>query len=579
MTRRSTSKSALLVLVAAALLVLSAPAVRAAESDLWTGHTAPNTVAAGSMVTVEVSYGNLGPDAAASAYINSYVTPPMGLDVILDDLFNGPGQYYDAIESSAVGTDTLGNAALLFWDDYFCEDLLFQLQRDDGDPDADPVEGLDPGVTASFTYDVMIPMERPRTGTVEITEPTELVQAWTGTNPLIPATLIAAELGTYGRASCDTLVGGPEDDVCEFVDDNCFGGRVALLADPIEAEWELVDDGSADPTLGCDPLVGFTPGNIALVRRGSCEFGDKGFNAEVAGAAAVVLVNDGRCSDYPDSDQCVINMAAGTLGGLITIPIILLPQADGEPIITAVESGQTVRGVLGSSTLFSAEGYAFLSDSQDEDPVVENDFSQTKRLLYGEGCEYEISPETSVFSSAAGNGGVTVTTDPECPWDVLSDAPWVSVTLPAHGQQGNGLIVIDVTQNIGSSRAAAIRVANQVHYVQQAEGNGCPISVSPAAVVLPGGSAEGTITVATPGGCSWTAESAAPWVELTSPAEGVGPGTVDYRVDPNPYGPRSGAVLVGDSLFRVSQTLLVPGLIFTDDFHTGTTDAWSAVVP
>ena len=61
------------------------------------------------------------------------------------------------------------------------------------------------------------------------------------------------------------------------------------------AEIELVNDGSADPTLGCVPLIGFTPGNIALVERGVCEFGTKGVHAQNAGATAMVIANDGRC--------------------------------------------------------------------------------------------------------------------------------------------------------------------------------------------------------------------------------------------------------------------------------------------
>jgi hypothetical protein len=47
---------------------------------------------------------------------------------------------------------------------------------------------------------------------------------------------------------------------------------------------------------GCDPndFSGFTPGNIALVQRGTCNFGVKVINAKAAGAAGVVIFNEGN---------------------------------------------------------------------------------------------------------------------------------------------------------------------------------------------------------------------------------------------------------------------------------------------
>lgn len=370
-----------------ALITIFAATPWAADSDLWTTHSGPGFIGPGSAFTVTVGYGNHGPDAALSAYINSYHTAPMGMDVFIDNLVNGDGSIYDAIQAGAEGTDTLGNAVLLFWDDYFCEDLLFQLQRADGDTETNPVEGLDPGVTASFSYEVTLPMEEPRTGTVEIIEPVSLVGSWTGSNSANVFLLQAAELNTYGRGGCEPIVNVGDEDVCEYIDDNCFGARVSLLPDPIEAEWELVDDGSADPTEGCDALVNFTPGNVAVLRRGSCEFGDKAFNAEQAGAVATVIVNTNQCSDFPADDSCVLNIGAGALGGLVTIPVVMFAQADGEPIIGAIEGGQTVRGVFGSATKFSAEGYVFLSDSLDTDPDDSNDTSTWTQTV---GAAYSI---------------------------------------------------------------------------------------------------------------------------------------------------------------------------------------------
>ena len=377
MKRSSNHSTAIPTLIVLGVCLAIAPVLQAqlpSESDISTTSTQPTSVSPGSEFTVTVSYANAGPDTARSAYINSWFVAPMGMDVFIDDYVNGDGEMWTAIQESAEGTDTLGNAPLLFWDDYFCEDLWFQLQRDDDDTDANPVEGLASGVSASFSYDLTIPMEEPRTGTIEVTEPASLVRAWSGTTQNNVFVLDASTYSLYGRGGCDALVNTDEEDVCEYINDNCFGARVSLIPDPLETEWELVDDGSADPTTGCDALVDFTPGNVALLRRGGCEFGVKAFNAEQAGAVATIIVNTDQCSDFPADDKCVINLGAGDLGGLVNTPVVMLAQADGEPLISAIEGGQTVRGVFGSADEFTTRSQGWLSDDADIDPDETNDY-------------------------------------------------------------------------------------------------------------------------------------------------------------------------------------------------------------
>jgi len=540
----------LVLLVFTAAIV--APIADAAESDLWTSHSGPGFIPTGTPITVVVGYGNLGPDPAVSAYINSFHTAPMGLDVFIDDLVNGNGAIFDAIQASAEGTDTLGNAPKLFWNDFFCEDLLFQLQRSDDDDDANPVEGLDPGVGASFSYEVTIPMEAANTGTIEITEPASMAEAWTGSNPAGVFTLQAAALNTYARGGCEKLVGTEEEDVCEYINDNCFGGRVSLLDTPIETEFELVNDGTADPTLGCEALVNFTPGNIALLRRGSCEFGVKAFNAEQAGAVAVFMVNHGQCSDFPASDQCVINLGTGALGGLVTIPTIMVAQADGEPVITAVEGGQTVRGVFGSATVFSTEGYAFLSDFSDVDPNETNDTSNWVQPIDEAHCSYAINPEVLGFSEGGGQGTVAVTTEPDCAWTASTAAPWISLT-SGSGTVGSGTLVYDVAANTGPGRSAIIEIADRIHSVTQASGNGCTTEVTPSEAAYPTGGGTGSIEITTQPGCPWAASSTVGWLVLTSPSSGVGSASLSYNVNPNVGMSRFGDILVDNRIHHVIQ--------------------------
>ncbi len=98
-----------------------------------------------------------------------------------------------------------------------------------------------------------------------------------------------------------------------------FGG--AFPAAPASAPVELVNDGSATPTLGCFPYVGFTPGAIAVVDRGDCTFVIKAEMAQASGASALIVVNN-------------VTGAATSMTGTTsaTIPAMMVTQANGNLI-------------------------------------------------------------------------------------------------------------------------------------------------------------------------------------------------------------------------------------------------------
>ena len=81
-----------------------------------------------------------------------------------------------------------------------------------------------------------------------------------------------------------------------------------------------------ETTSGCEAadFAGFPAGNIALIQRGTCLFAEKVANAEAAGAAAVIIFNQGNT---PDREGLVI----GTLGDfLASIPVVGASFANGE---------------------------------------------------------------------------------------------------------------------------------------------------------------------------------------------------------------------------------------------------------
>lgn len=102
-------------------------------------------------------------------------------------------------------------------------------------------------------------------------------------------------------------------------------GTGGVLSDGVTGDMELVDDGSGLPAEGCGPLVGFTPGRIAFIDRGTCDFSLKAYNAEQAGASAAVIANN-------QDGTVLVNMAGGDIGDDVTIPVVAINENDGNLI-------------------------------------------------------------------------------------------------------------------------------------------------------------------------------------------------------------------------------------------------------
>ena len=143
---------------------------------------------------------------------------------------------------------------------------------------------------------------------------------------------------------------------------------------------ELVNDGSELADEGCGPLQDFTAGNIALVRRGSCEFGLKALNAEQAGAAAVLVINN-------ESGNVTMNMGAGASGGQVTVPVGMIGQADGNTLIADLANQP-------SGTLIREGGEALNRDSDLDAGVIAHE--------YGHGLSIRLTGGPSTSSCLTG---------------------------------------------------------------------------------------------------------------------------------------------------------------------------------
>ncbi|WP_157809507.1 PA domain-containing protein [Ulvibacter sp. MAR_2010_11] len=121
-----------------------------------------------------------------------------------------------------------------------------------------------------------------------------------------------------------------------------FGGTLTTF--PLTQDTAVVIDdnsgGGTDENDACDPVTngGALAGKIAIVRRGSCEFGAKALAAEMAGAIAVIVVNNN-----PDPP---IVMGGGAVGDQVTIPAVMVADVFGEALIAEVLGGGTVNATL-----------------------------------------------------------------------------------------------------------------------------------------------------------------------------------------------------------------------------------------
>jgi hypothetical protein len=98
-------------------------------------------------------------------------------------------------------------------------------------------------------------------------------------------------------------------------------------------------------TLLCDPVTNDYTGKIVMVRRGVCNFSQKIYNAQLAGAVGCIICNNNGGTD-------VITMTGGTNGPLVTIPSVMLSSQNCASIAAALAAGDTViatfKAALGS---------------------------------------------------------------------------------------------------------------------------------------------------------------------------------------------------------------------------------------
>ncbi len=169
-------------------------------------------------------------------------------------------------------------------------------------------------------------------------------------------------------------------------------------------------------------------------------------------------------------------------------------------------------------------------------------------------CTYTISPTALSFTSIAGTGTVNVTAATGCSWTAVSNDSWISVTSGSTGS-GNGAVNYSVTANTGTGqRLGSISIGGQTHSVVQNGISACNYTITPLTQTYPSAGGNGTVTVASANGCSWSAISNDSWIFVSSGNTGSGNGTLTYSVAVSTSNlQRTGSITVAGQIHSITQ--------------------------
>lgn len=148
-----------------------------------------------------------------------------------------------------------------------------------------------------------------------------------------------------------------------------------LTTDPLEETLVTADDGQAQIANGgtgsvrdaCQPLANGddVTGHIVLIQRGGCEFQVKLTNAELAGAIAAVVYNNGGSPIVMNGDV-----------GSVDIPAVMIGAADGQQLVDRLAAGDevTLKLAKGLYLPFQEDGNVMADFSSRGPPLSDQNF-------------------------------------------------------------------------------------------------------------------------------------------------------------------------------------------------------------
>lgn len=175
----------------------------------------------------------------------------------------------------------------------------------------------------------------------------------------------------------------------------------------------------------------------------------------------------------------------------------------------------------------------------------------------GVNCAIDLSVEHRDHGHGWATNKIDVNTGSNCTWVVTNPTPWIQITSNSSGTGSNSFGYIVSPNPTSSPRTGYIYVEEKTVSLTQA-GAPCNVPLTPSSATHTPLQETGTVVVASPGGCNWTATTINPWVTLLSGATGTGFDVVTYRVSSNTNGAaRTGGITVtgqgGTNYFSIDQ--------------------------
>jgi hypothetical protein len=140
-------------------------------------------------------------------------------------------------------------------------------------------------------------------------------------------------------------------------------------------------------------------------------------------------------------------------------------------------------------------------------------------------------------------------------YDPLTDT-WTSISTTAAPQPGSFLGVWTGSQMIvvGISLLSGGEPLLTAEAYCASPPPGCMYTLSQQSQTFPSIGGNGSISLTSASGCAWTADSAAPWITITSGTAGTGDGKISYSVAPNAgAASQSASILVAGQTFTISE--------------------------
>jgi hypothetical protein len=202
----------------------------------------------------------------------------------------------------------------------------------------------------------------------------------------------------------------------------------------------FASDGTASDSLCCSPVTNgaSVAGQIAVLYRGTCEFGVKALNAQNAGAIGVVIINN-----IPGAP---VAMGPGAQGLNVTIPVCMITQADGALLKAQIEAG-TVTAFFGSKFGFYPNDMGlwpkdFILPPASSNPHKTNQVASEYSVAVGSWI-YNFGQNTQTNVRLHGNvsfGGSSIYSQQSSPATITpGDSLWIQLPSFSQGTYNAGL--------------------------------------------------------------------------------------------------------------------------------------------